>query len=136
MAEYKPPPAPPCLGAEGKSAWDKLAHFYEFTPGELQLLEQFCWTKDRVAALEEALADTGVMILGSRGQRTLNPVINQIAVQTTLMDRLMLSLALPTDYEVEGVRRSPQAQRAAKERWSAPRRPGRLSSIEGMTRGA
>jgi hypothetical protein len=119
------------LGAVGKAAWDKLTHAYEFTAGELQLLEQFCLTKDRVAALEVALAESGVMIPGSRGQKILNPVINQIAVQTTLMDRLLLSLALPAEYETDGRRRSPQAQLAAKTRWDQRARRGRLPAVGG-----
>jgi hypothetical protein len=136
MTDYKPPPPPPGLDVAGKAAWAKLTQAYEFSAGELQLVEQFCATKDRIALLEEALAETGVFILGSRGQRTLNPVINQIAVQTTLLDRLMLSLALPAEYETDGVRRSPQARQAANARWGKVRK-GRLPSIgEGGSRGA
>lgn len=137
MSEYKPPPAPQSLGPSGKSAWDRLTHAYEFTAGELQLVEQFCATKDRIALLEEALAETGVFILGSRNQKIMNPVINQIAVQTTMLDRLMLSLALPAEYESEGQRRSPQARQAAKARWDRKGdRKGRLPSIGREYRGA
>jgi phage terminase small subunit len=132
MTEYRPPPAPSCLGAVGKAAWDRLTHVYEFTAGELQLLEQFCATKQLIAELNEALDRDGVMVLGSRNQKTLNPVVNQIAVQRTLLDRLLLSLALPVEYETEGRRRNPQARQAAKTRWDQQvRRKGRLPSIGG-----
>lgn len=129
MSEYKPPPAPQILGPSGKSAWDKLTHKFEFHVGELEVLEQFCATKDRVAAMEAELAATGVMIKGSRGQQILNPLINQIAVQVTLMDRLVLSLALPADGEQVGKRRSPQARQAANARWTSQARKGRLPSV-------
>ena len=115
--EYKPPPAPPDLGPAGKAAWDRLTHAFAFHAGELEILELFCAARDRIATMETLLAETGVMIPGSRGQMVMSPLINQIAVQSTLADRLMLSLSLPADGEQVGRRRSPQAKQAANSRW-------------------
>ena len=122
--EYKPPPAPPDLGPAGKAAWDRLTHAFAFHAGELAILELFCAARDRIATMETLLAETGVMIPGSRGQMVMSPLINQIAVQSTLADRLMLSLSLPADGEQVGQRRTPQAKLAANARWKGHgRRP-------------
>lgn len=126
---YKPPPAPASLGATGKTAWDRLTHGFRFHAGELEILELFCSTRDRIAAMEEKLDETGVMILGSRGQQILNPLFNQIGVQATLADRLLQSLALPVDGEQVGRRRSPQAKQAANSRWKNQAGSGRLPSV-------
>jgi hypothetical protein len=135
MTDYKPPATPAGLDVAGRDAWGRLTRAFEFTAGELQLVEQFCRTKDRIAMLEEALGETGVFILGSRNQKTINPIFAQIAVQVTLLDRLVLSLALPAEFETDGVRRSPQARQAANARWGKVRK-GRLPSTEAQSHGA
>src|SRR5271166_4671252 len=106
MVDYKPPAAPPDLREPGREAWSKLTHAFEFHAGEIVVLEQLCRTVDLIAAMDAELAANGIMIKGSRGQLVMSPLINQRAVQATLLDRLTLSLALPVDGEQVGRRRS------------------------------
>lgn len=125
----QPPPPPNCLGDAGVATWRSLTKAFQFHNGELVILEQLCKTQDEIADMEESLDEFGPMILGSRGQRVLNPVYGQIAAHRSLLDRLMLSLALPFDGEQVGRRRSPQAKAAVNTRWKTQARRGRLPTV-------
>jgi hypothetical protein len=132
---YSPPPTPDGLGASGVDVWRALTRDFEFHAGELVVLEQVCRTTDELADMEEALNDTGPLIIGSRGQRVINPLYREISTHRSLLDRLVLSLALPLDGEATGRRRTPQARQNVNSRWKGQgRRKGRLASIQPMTR--
>jgi hypothetical protein len=126
--KHSPPPPPDGLGAAGTDVWLSLTTKFQFHAGELVDLEEAARTKDLIAAMDQRLDETGLLIPGSRGQLTLNPLVNQIAVHRGLLDRLLLSLALPADGEQVGRRRSPQARQAANSRWATEARRGRLPS--------
>jgi hypothetical protein len=131
MTQRKAPPKD--LGKAGAAAWRSLTSRFEFHEGELQTLRQMCAVLDEIDVMEKALAESRPLIKGSRGQQVLNPLYNQLATHRTLVDRLMLSLALPADGEQVGKRRSPQQKAAANARWKpeARRGRGRLPSVAG-----
>lgn len=81
--------------------------------------------------MEAALAESGPMIPGSRGQMRLNPLYQQLVTHRSLLDRLVLSLGLPADGEQVGRRRTPQAKVAANTRWKNQGRKGRLPALPG-----
>ncbi len=128
VAERKPPP-PKELGSVGAALWRSMTSQFVFHPGELELLRQAGACKDEIAVMEEALAESGPMIPGSRGQLRLNPLYNQLVTHRALLDRLMQSLALPADGEQTGRRRTPQARQAANSRWKHQARKGRLPAL-------
>lgn len=130
VAEKPVIPAPPNgLNKAGVAAWRSIAGQFEFHTGELEILRHLCKTIDEISELEKVLTETGPLIVGSRGQRVLNPIYQQLTTHRTLLDRLMLSLALPADGEQVGRRRSPQAKQAAQSRWNSSTRRGRLPSV-------
>jgi hypothetical protein len=132
---YIPPPAPGYLAEAGVEVWRNVTRQFQLHAGELVILGELCKTADEIAEMEDALDEFGPLIVGSRGQRVINPMYAQIAAHRSLLDRLMLSLALPTDGESVGSRRTPQAKQAATARWKNQKRKGRLNSVEPMTRG-
>ena len=128
MLAEKPPP-PKGLGKAGIEVWLSMTGRFTFHEGELQILRQLAAIVDEIAVMEGALAESGPMIEGSRGQQRLNPLYNQLITHRSVLDRLMVSLALPADGEQVGKRRSPQAKQAAQARWKQPR-TGRLASAQ------
>lgn len=120
--------APRGLGNAGKRLWHDALSEFTFNPVELRLLEQLCRTVDECAAMERALATSGPMVAGSKGQVRCNPLLSQLASHRKLADQLATALALPTDTEAVGRRRSAQAKAAADARWRKTKTPaGRVS---------
>jgi hypothetical protein len=128
-------PSPPSgLGKAGQEVWLSLTGQFGFHEGELQILRQIAAIVDEISVMEGALAESGPMIPGSRGQLRLNPLYNQLITHRSVLDRLMLSLALPADGEQVGRRRSPQAKAAANARWKQPRK-GRIGTVPAQSSG-
>jgi hypothetical protein len=122
-------PVPDGLGKAGAEVWEAMTDQFQFHQGELQILRQACAAIHEVDLLEASIAEVGAMIPGSRGQMRLHPAFAQLATHRATIDRLMQSLALPTDGEQVGKRRSPQAKQAANVRWKSSTRKGRLGSV-------
>src|SRR4051794_5157990 len=67
---------PAGLGAAGAALWRRLLANYEFSAEhELVLVELACRQADDLAALEQAVCDAGVMVVGSQGQPRLNAAV-------------------------------------------------------------
>lgn len=104
-----------------------LGDGWELDARELLILESACRQADSNAALEAALAEDGVTVKGSMGQRRLNAAVTELRQGRLALERLLASLALPGD-EGAGAQTAAQkrASAAASSRWTrAGRRGGR-----------
>jgi hypothetical protein len=124
--------APRGLKTAGKRLWANATAEYEFSSIEAELLKQLCRTVDEIEQLEASLRDGGPMVKGSRGQQVLNPVYAQLCAHRKLADQLAVALALPTEGEVAGQRRSAKAKQAADTRWRTAKSRGRLNTVSAM----
>jgi hypothetical protein len=107
----------------GRALWRDATKDYVFDPAEEAVLLQMCRISDHLDALEgELLTKTGdfstfsALVTGSRGQPVVNPVLQEIRLQSLALAKLAVALNLP----------DPKA--------ASPRRKGRLSSVESMVR--
>jgi hypothetical protein len=117
------------LQAPGKALWRDVVDEFELNPAETALLYQLALTLDELAQMKADLAEMGTVVMGSRNQPRVNPLIAAIATHRKLADGLVVALGLPLPGEVVGRRRSAQAKQAVDSRWRQQRR-GRLSSVQ------
>ena len=130
MGDVRRKPAPKELQAAGKALWrDFLA---EFAPNaaEFALLFQLCLTVDELADMKADLAEMGTVVMGSRNQPRVNPLIAVIAAHRKLVDQLVVALGVPLPGEAVGRRRSAAAKQSVDSRWRQEKRRGRLASVE------
>ncbi|MFZ0906391.1 MAG: P27 family phage terminase small subunit [Mycobacterium sp.] len=132
----RPPSAPKDLQAEGKKLWRDVLAESELNAAETALLKQLCLTVDELAAMKADLAEMGTVVMGSRNQPRVNPLLAAIAAHRKLCDQLVVALGLPLEGEVVGRRRSAAAKQSADARWrKAPARRGQLASVQEFTEG-
>lgn len=115
-----PPKPPPGLKARGKRLWGDVAGTYELRVDELVLLGRACQVVDVVAAMDKEIAKCPtLMVKGSTGQDVAHPLLAERRQHEVLLSRLFRQLGLPEDdAEVTELRRSVQARRVSRERWS------------------
>lgn len=138
MADGSRPPAPPKdLLVEGRKLWRDVLAESELNAAEMALLKQLCLTVDELGAMKADLAEMGTVVMGSRNQPRVNPLLAAIGAHRKLADQLVVALGLPLEGEVVGRRRSAAAKQNADARWRrAPaRRKGRLASVQEFTEG-
>lgn len=137
MDEEKPPPPPPKdLQVEGRKLWRQAAVEFDLNPVELALLYQLCLTVDELAAMKRDLAEMGTVVMGSRNQPRVNPLLGAIVSHRKLADQLAVALGLPLAGEAVGRRRSAAAKQAVNARWSNTKtRKGRLASVRQLSEG-
>lgn len=123
------PPAPKDLQAAGKKLWRDVLAEFALNAAELALLRELCLTVDELAAMKADLADMGTVVMGSRNQPRVNPLLAAIAGHRKLADQLVVALGLPLPGEVVGRRRSAAAKQAVDARWKQEKRRGRLASV-------
>ncbi len=119
----KQAPRPPAgLDAVGRAVWRRilgdLPDDWELDARELLILEAAARQADLNRALEVALSEDGVRVLGSSGQPRLNAMATELRQGHVALDKLLSSLALPGD-EGGGALNAQQkrAQAAADARW-------------------
>jgi hypothetical protein len=124
MSDQSKPPRPPKrLRRSGRALWRDVVAEYVLTAAELRLLGEVCAVADRIDALEQVLAEEGVVSEGSTRQRVVHPAVSELRQQQLAFGRLLAQLSLP-DPE-GGVVRSPRqlrAQRAAQAQWRVRQR--------------
>lgn len=120
----------------GKAAWERLVRGlppgWAFDARELELLTEACKVRDLIAALEKAIDDHGAMVLGSKGQRVVNPAYAELRQQRALYAQLLGKLELVDAPQGAGADGKPQsaaskqASAAARTRWArqGPRAAG------------
>jgi len=119
---------------EGRKLWRQAVDEFELNPVELALLYQLCLTMDELAAMKRDLAEMGTVVMGSRNQPRVNPLLGAIVSHRKLADQLAVALGLPLAGEMVGRRRSASAKQAVNSRWSkAKTRKGRLVSVQQLT---
>ncbi len=120
----EPLPAPDDLRDAGAALWSAVTAKYALRADELPLLAEMARTVDDLATMREALAESGHMVLGSKGQPRPNPMLAEVRGSRLLLVRLASQLGLPDEDSPAGATpASRKAARAANERW---RREGTL----------
>jgi hypothetical protein len=116
MPEIEPPAE---LEASGKQLWDSVVGPYVLTPAELSVLAEAARTADELDRLERAVrALPDLMVAGSTGQPRPHPLLEEVRRHRQLLERLCVSLALPSVDEKEGLGAAGRhARRAAVARW-------------------
>jgi phage terminase small subunit len=109
----------PAFGMAGKALWKRLAEVYEFEPRELQLLTMACRQADDLSRLETAIRRDGVHLVGSMGQKVLNPALAEARLARAAIGRLLGELDLPSFTEEAKPRTaaSRHGKKAADSRW-------------------
>lgn len=120
--QRKPPRAPAGLGRAGRHLWRQATMEYDFSAGELSLLEEACLEKDLLAQLRRTMDASDVVTEGSQGQEVAHPLLTELRLHRTAFIRLVSSLNLPAD-DGPAARdlaraRSVSARKAAIARWS------------------
>lgn len=95
------PTKPPGLGARASKLWRGLHAEYEFSAQENALFVEVCRCVDRLDALDEAIRDTGPMVVGSSGQPVVNPALTEARGQQAILHRLIAALQLSDDDEAQ-----------------------------------
>lgn len=131
------PSAPKDLQVEGRKLWRQAVDEFELNSVELTLLHQLCLTVDELAAMQRDLAEMGSVVMGSRSQPRVNPLLGAIVAHRKLADQLAVALGLPLAGEAVGRRRSAAAKQSVDARWrKAPtRRKGRLAAVQEFSDG-
>lgn len=112
------PRAPNGLGDAGKALWKRIHATFGFDeePHLVEILEQACRTKDRIAELEEAMEGEPLIgPYGSAKQLTMHPLIPEIRAQQKELRESLRWLRLPDNSGTETM--SERNRRAANARW-------------------
>jgi hypothetical protein len=107
---------PKGLVRAGRALWRDATKDYVFDPAESAVLLQMCRLTDHLEALEGELSTSSALVKGSRNQPVVNPLLQEIRLQSLALAKLAAALDLP----------DPKA--------SAPRRKGQLPSVSSITR--
>lgn len=114
----KPQLRPPKgLARAGRALWREATKQFVFDAAESAVLLQMCRISDHLDAMEGELSTQSAVSKGSRNQPVLNPLLQEIRLQSLALAKLAAALDLP----------DPKAS-------TSQRRRGRLSSVEPMIR--
>lgn len=98
-------PKPPAgSGAAGTKLWRAVVDEYELEEHELLLLREMVRTVDTLDALEARVAEDGVLLSSSQGDRA-HPALVEARQQRITLARLQAALRLPAGEEGEDQRR-------------------------------
>lgn len=109
------PPVPDGLGEAGASLWQDVHAECELRPDEVRLLLAAARTADEVERMEAALAESDLVVVGSKGQPRPSPLIAEVRSHRLALRALLTSIGLPD--EVEGTDRSSAGRKLARQRW-------------------
>ena len=118
MSTNSPPRAPAGMGARGRRFWRETLSEFELSDAEREILAECCRTLDDLDRLAAAIAEAGVMTVGSQGQPVVNPALTEARGQRAVLHRLVAALQLP-DLEDRPMpsARSTRGRTAAQARW-------------------
>lgn len=120
-----PPDAPVDLQASGLELWSSIATPWTLDPAELDVLARACTLADVAAALSLSIDETGVVVLGSKGQPVVAGAVGELRQTQLAIGRLVGSLKLPALDEASlSVTESMvtlRARKAARSRWNQQR---------------
>lgn len=118
------PDPPKGLGPAGQHLWnailDGLPDGFMLAPREEALLADAARMSDTIAALDEVVAEEGVVALGVGKQRVAHPCLVEARLMRTSLHALLGKIGLdePTAYRADAARRSESAKKAAQARWA------------------
>lgn len=112
--------APAGLSGAGKALWRQVTEVYGLGPAEVPLLIEACKVADRIAQLDRELADAPVAAVGSRGQRTEDPLRKARRDESLLLAKHLGQLGFPdADGQMSQSQwASHRGRRAASARWA------------------
>lgn len=118
----KPPQAPRGLEKAGKALWRDTWAVFDLRdePHKLAVLEQACRTRDELTRLEAAMTEQPYMVMGSKQQPVVNPLVPEARFQRKTLAELLTRLGLPdnSDPEDPHERRRAAGRTAALARWN------------------
>jgi hypothetical protein len=109
------PRAPYGLGTAGKRLWRSIASGYVLRADEARVLEDACRIADTIARLEDAMVGEPTLVLGSRRQLVVHPLLLEQLSHRMALASALRQLRLP---DVAGVRPN-QHREAAQARWAS-----------------
>lgn len=122
-AEQPKYPAP--TGLTKSKLWSGITDKYDLRPDELRVLEEACREADLIDSMVVGMRARPLMVKGSMGQPTVNPLLSEIRLHRQTLAALMRQLDLPDDPAGEGAgkgsgpgSRSSAARNLANARWS------------------
>jgi hypothetical protein len=89
-----PPRMPKGFKAAGQRLWRTVIAEYEleYEPHKIELLTHACRVSDLISEIERAAAKEPLTVLGSAGQRVIQPLISEIRFQRGLLAQLLARL--------------------------------------------
>jgi hypothetical protein len=113
---------PAGLGPRGSALHRAITSAWDIPPDLQPVLEHAARTLDDLDALQRALGDAELVVVGSTGQPVVNPLVASIAKHRDLLARLLRQLDLPElpdeHGQAEMSARSERAKKAADMRWA------------------
>lgn len=108
------------LGVRGRELWDEVQSRYVLDRHDENILVEVCRVLDVIDALNESIAEHGVMVVGSQGQLVMNSAVGELRQQQTSFARLLPLLNLDSDSAGSALATltSVRAKQAANARWS------------------
>jgi hypothetical protein len=116
MTDKRPPPPPKGLELAGRRLWKQVTKVYKLRVDEFVLLESACKTVDLIADLEAAMTGQPLTTVGSMGQEREHPLLSEMRMQRTYLNRTLAQLKLPDD--ASGAAAPNQQRAAAQSRWA------------------
>lgn len=105
-------------GGKGQRLWKDLTENIEFTDVELRILENACYTEDRIAKERRAIGDN-LTVTGSQGQIVAHPLLVNLRQDEAHFAALMKQIDIPDEQgnADSGDLRSAQMRAVAQSRW-------------------
>jgi hypothetical protein len=99
--------------------WRGLVGPYEFRPDELPLVVEACRLVDDIEKIRSALVDEPLLVAGSKGQPTVNPLRTELHRTSARLESICRTLGVPDEAELSDEQRATWAGRnLARQRWS------------------
>ena len=91
------PRMPADLRQHGAAFWRQVQKAYELDARDTPVLVETCRVLDEIEALRATVERDGVLSTGSAGQVVEHPALAGMRAHRTLLDRLLVRLALPSE---------------------------------------
>jgi hypothetical protein len=106
-------------GGKGQRLWRDLTSYVEFTDVELRVLENACYTLDRIAKERRAIGDD-LTVKGSQGQVVAHPLLVNLRQDEAHFASLVRQLDIPDEHEAAdmGESRAAAMRVVANSRWN------------------
>lgn len=106
----------------GQRLWRDLTAKWEFTEAEYRMLENACYTADRITRERRAIGDQ-LTVKGSQGQIVAHPLLAQLRADEEHLEKTLARIEMPepeenTNTSTEG-ERSAQMRAVVNSRWHA-----------------